>query len=86
MRRKMLYQIPVLDELGLVIRIFLLEELIKVNKRTNPVVIMVGGEGKPLRPLTQDCLKAMLRVGGKPLLEIILEQCIDAAVSMFIYR
>jgi CBS-domain-containing membrane protein len=64
MRRETLHQIPALDEQGRVVRLFLLEELIKPKKRPNPVVIMAGGEGKRLRPLTQDCPKPMLRVGG----------------------
>jgi len=83
MRRETLHQIPELDEQGRVVRLFLLEELIKLKKRPNPVVIMAGGEGKRLRPLTQDCPKPMLRVGGRPLLEIILEQCIDAGFQHF---
>jgi dTDP-glucose pyrophosphorylase len=83
MRRETLHQIPALDEHGCVVRLFLLEELIKPKRRANPVVIMAGGEGKRLRPLTQDCPKPMLRVGGKPLLEIILEQCIDAGFQHF---
>lgn len=83
MRRETLHQIPALDEQSRVVRLFLLEELIKPKKRPNPVVIMAGGEGKRLRPLTQDCPKPMLRVGGKPLLEIILEQCIDAGFQHF---
>ena len=83
MRRETLHQIPVLDEQGRVVRIFLLEELIKPMKRPNPVVIMAGGEGKRLRPLTNNCPKPMLRVGGKPLLEIILEQCIDGGFQQF---
>ena len=83
MRRETLHQIPVLDEQGRVVRLFLLEELIIPKKRPNPVVIMAGGEGKRLRPLTENCPKPMLRVGSKPLLEIILEQCIDAGFQHF---
>ena len=83
MRLEKLHQIPAIDEQGRLVRLFLLEELIKPKKRPNPVVIMAGGEGKRLRPLTQDCPKPMLRVGGKPLLEIILEQCIDAGFKHF---
>lgn len=83
MRRETLHQIPALDEQGRVVRLFLLEELIKPKKRPNPVIIIAGGEGKRLRPLTQDCPKPMLRVGGKPLLEIILERCIDAGFQHF---
>jgi len=83
MRREKLYQIPALDEQGRVVQIFSLKEMITPKKRPNRVVIMAGGEGKRMRPLTQDCPKPMLRVGGKPLLEIILEQCIDAGFQHF---
>ncbi len=83
MRRETLHQIPALDEQGRVVRLFLLEELIKPKARGNPVVIMAGGKGQRLRPLTENCPKPMLRVGGKPLLEIILEQCIEAGFQDF---
>ncbi len=83
MRRETLHQIPALDEQGRVVRLFLLEELIKPKARCNPVVIMAGGKGQRLRPLTENCPKPMLRVGGKPLLEIILEQCIEAGFQDF---
>jgi len=36
-------------------------------------VIMVGGGGKRLRPLTEDLPKPMLEVGGQPILEILIE-------------
>ena len=83
MRREVLHQVPVLDEQGRVVRLFLLEELMKSKVRTNPVVIMAGGEGKRLFPLTQECPKPMLHVGGKPMLEIILEQLVDAGFQHF---
>ena len=83
MRLKTLHQIPVIDEQGHLVRLFLIEELISPKTYPNSVVIMAGGEGKRLRPLTQDCPKPMLRVGGKPLLEIILERCIDAGFQHF---
>lgn len=85
MRRKSLHQMPALDEEGRVVRMFLLEELIRPKSLSNPVVIMAGGEGRRLRPLTEDCPKPMLRVGEKPLLEIILEQCIDAGFQEFYF-
>ena len=85
MRNETLRQIPALDDQGKVVRLFLLEELVRPMRYTNPVVIMAGGEGKRLHPLTQDCPKPMLRVGGKPLLEIILEQCINAGFQNFYF-
>ena len=36
-------------------------------------IIMAGGEGSRLRPLTCDCPKPMLRLMGKPLMEYAVE-------------
>lgn len=85
MRREVLNQIPVLDENGKVAHLFLLEDLIRPKKLPNLVVVMAGGEGKRLRPLTSACPKPMLKVAGKPLLEIILEQCLDAGFENFFF-
>lgn len=85
MRRETLHQIPSLDESGRVVQLFLLEELIKPRVLTNAIVIMAGGEGKRLRPLTQNCPKPMLLIAGKPLLEIIMQQCINAGFCNFYF-
>lgn len=85
MQRETLHQIPALDETGKVVHLFLLEDLIKPRRLPNSVVIMAGGEGKRLRPLTHDCPKPMLQVAGKPLLEIILKQCLDAGFEHFYF-
>lgn len=42
--------------------------------RDNLVVIMAGGRGVRLAPLTQTCPKPMLKVAGRPLLETIIER------------
>lgn len=42
----------------------------------NPVILMAGGLGKRLRPLTENTPKPLLTLGDKPLLESILEQFI----------
>jgi dTDP-glucose pyrophosphorylase/CBS domain-containing protein len=85
MKREALNQIPVLDEHGRVVQLFLLQDLIKPQSLSNAVVIMAGGEGKRLHPLTHDCPKPMLRIADKPLLEIILKQCFDAGFRNFYF-
>ena len=45
-----------------------------VKRINNPVVLMVGGLGNRLRPLTEEVPKPMLKVSDKPILEIILNQ------------
>lgn len=83
MRREVLYQVPVLDWAGRVVRLILRDDLVRPAELPNPVVLMAGGEGRRLWPLTENCPKPMLPVGGRPLLEIILEQCIDAGFREF---
>lgn len=85
MQRETLHQIPAVDETGKVVHLFLLEDLIKPQRLPNSVVVMAGGEGKRLRPLTHDCPKPMLKVAGKPLLEIILKQCLEAGFEHFYF-
>lgn len=85
MRQEILHQIPALDDQGRVVRLFLLEDLIKPKTWSNPVVIMAGGKGRRLLPITEACPKPMLPVGGKPLLQIILEQCIESGFRDFYF-
>lgn len=85
MRKKVLRQIPVLDEQGRVVQLLLLQELLNPQNLSNPVVIMAGGKGTRLRPYTQHCPKPMLPVGDKPMLEILLEQCVASGFDTFYF-
>ena len=75
MRRETLCQIPVLDSDGKVVDLLLLKELLSPVCLPNAVVIMAGGKGTRLRPYTDKCPKPMLTIDGKPMLEILLDQC-----------
>ena len=74
---KKIYQIPVLDENGKVVSIDLLDELLKPEIHPNKVILMVGGLGTRLRPLTEKTPKPMLHVGGKPILQTIVEKFVS---------
>ncbi|KAB2953620.1 CBS domain-containing protein [Heliorestis acidaminivorans] len=69
-----IYQFPVIDEQGRVIGLETVDTILTPVKRDNPVLLMAGGFGKRLRPLTEECPKPLLSVGGRPLLETILER------------
>ncbi|MBN2964205.1 nucleotidyltransferase family protein [Sulfurospirillum sp. T05] len=71
---KKLHQIPIVDENGKIVGIQEIEELIKPRQKTNKVVLMVGGLGTRLRPLTDNTPKPMLKVGNKPILQTIIEK------------
>ena len=85
MRRDVLRQIPVLDTEGRVVQLLLLQELLAPPQLPNAVVIMAGGKGTRLRPHTEHCPKPMLPVDGKPMLEILLEQCIASGFRQFYF-
>ena len=72
-----IYQIPIVDEENRVIKIVLLDEILKPKKYSNKVVLMVGGLGTRLRPLTEKTPKPMLHVGGKPILQTIVEKFVN---------
>ncbi len=77
-------QIPILDREGKVKELLQKENFIKRFENTiSAVVIMAGGKGKRLMPYTSDCPKPMLSINGKPMLEIILEKCINYGFNRF---
>lgn len=83
MQQKQLHHIPVVDEHGGLIGLEILDEIIQRRIRDNPVVLMAGGLGSRLQPLTNNCPKPMLPVGNKPLLETILENFIEYGFHKF---
>lgn len=69
MRIHSIKQIPVLDAKGCVVGLYFLPDLVEPSLRPNWAVIMAGGEGSRLRPLTAKMPKSMLPVKDRPLLE-----------------
>ena len=75
-----IHQLPILDELGRVLDLVTLEDLLPDYVPQLEAVIMAGGFGKRLHPLTNDTPKPMLPVGGRPLLEVAVSQLQRAGV------
>jgi len=71
---------PVLDEDGNIVDVFFWHEVFKDTEVQNrkkinlPVVIMAGGKGTRLKPLTNIIPKPLIPVGDKTILEIIMDQ------------
>lgn len=70
---KKIYQIPIVDENNYLIDIVDLATLLKTQKRKNKIILMAGGLGTRLRPLTEETPKPLLKVGDKPILQTIIE-------------
>ncbi|GJM07321.1 MAG: alcohol dehydrogenase [marine bacterium B5-7] len=84
MQKKAFNQVPVLDENGIVVDLLLIDELASDNSLDNLVVLMAGGLGSRLKPLTNDCPKPLLKVGGKPILENIIDGFSEFGFKNFI--
>jgi dTDP-glucose pyrophosphorylase len=74
MQANKIHQLPVVDQDRRVVGLHLWDELMVPHQRPNPMVIMAGGQGTRLRPHTENCPKPLLPVGGKPMLEHIIER------------
>jgi dTDP-glucose pyrophosphorylase len=83
MKEQYIKQVPILDDRGRVVSLQTLKELLSRRKHANPVILMAGGLGTRLRPLTDNCPKPLLKIGGKPVLETILEGFIDDGFDTF---
>lgn len=81
LRARDLRQLPIVDAAG---RLVGLETLATIERRRdNWVVLMAGGKGTRLRPLTDDRPKPLLEVGDRPILETILERLVSHGFGRF---
>jgi len=80
MNRNSLRHIPLLDETGRIAGLAVLTDLVKEIELPLKAVVMAGGLGQRLGPLTADIPKPMLPVGGTPLLHRIVEQLRSAGI------
>lgn len=80
LREHQIRQLPLVDEAGCFCGMVVLDDLIPKEVVPLQAVIMAGGYGKRLHPLTQDLPKPMLPVGDRPLMEHIVEQLRESGV------
>ena len=79
MRDRNIHHLPVLDPGGQIVGLVSMDELLApaICERPNIAVLLVGGLGSRLRPLTNDKPKPLIPVGGRPVLETIVRQLRD---------
>ncbi|ATG76496.1 nucleotidyltransferase family protein [Pseudoalteromonas sp. 1_2015MBL_MicDiv] len=72
MQSRKILSLPLVDDEGKLVGLKTLHDTLIIEKRENPIFIMAGGFGTRLKPLTDNCPKPMLKVGGKPMLETLI--------------
>ena len=78
---KKIEQVPIIDDDRTIIDLYVRDDGLSKKKYENHVVLMVGGLGTRLRPLTESTPKPMLEVGGKPILETIVKRFVDSGFT-----
>ena len=71
---KSIHQLPVIDASGKLIGLLTDQDMLVAAEISTPVVLMAGGKGVRLFPLTKDVPKPMLKIGDQPIIEIILRK------------
>lgn len=83
MREKSLHHVPMLDDSGRLVDLAWIDEIVGLTPNDTRVVLMAGGLGQRLRPLTERVPKPMLMVGDRPLLETIIGTFTDQGFGRF---
>lgn len=84
MKSKKLKQLPIINEQHQIVDILLIDHLEEPTNK-NQVVLMLGGLGSRLRPLTNEIPKPMLKVGNKPIVETIVDGFKQYGYTNFIF-
>lgn len=77
--------LPILDHQQRIVNLETLEGLFAKTIRDNWVIMMAGGLGKRLHPLTLDYPKPLLKIGDKPISQILLEKFIQFGFRKFYF-
>jgi len=72
MKSRRFKHVPIVGEQGQFLGLHLLHDLIRQDYRDNAAVILCGGKGMRLRPITESIPKPMIQVAGRPILERII--------------
>lgn len=82
MAERRIHQIPIVEPGGRILGLHVWDDLLPGrNARPNTVVIMAGGFGKRLAPHTDTIPKPMVHVGGRPMLEHIVDALRDSGFT-----
>ena len=68
---------PIINSDGVLSDLETIHEILQKPRIDNPIILMAGGLGKRLLPLTEDTPKPLLKVGTEPILETLIKRLSD---------
>ena len=84
MQANKVQQIPVVDDRHHVLGLHLWDQVAAPLVRSNFMIIMAGGKGTRLHPITENCPKPMVKLAGKPMLQHIIERSKSEGFTNFV--
>lgn len=84
MKANRIHQLPAVDADRKVVGLHIWDDLVAPSRRPNVLVLMAGGQGRRLRPHTENCPKPMLPVAGKPMLEHVIDRAKSQGFERFV--
>src|SRR5579871_136250 len=84
MREHSVHQLPVVDGERRVVGLITLDAVPHGLRENGLVVLMAGGLGTRLRPLTEMTPKPLLPIGGRPLIEITIDNLARQGFGRFV--
>ncbi len=81
MQARRFEQVPIVNEEGKVIGIHFLHDMLGIVSSPSWAVIMAGGKGERLRPMTENIPKPMIKVAGRPILERIILHLVSHGIN-----
>ncbi len=82
---------PVIDENNQIVNVYFWEDLFgkqslpPLEKISFPVVIMAGGKGTRLKPITNVLPKPLIPIGNKPIVEHIMDRFVNVGCNEFLF-
>ena len=73
-------QVPVMGRAGRLVGLHAIEEYLQSDPVPNWAVILAGGKGTRLRPITEHIPKPMVRVAGRPILERLVLALVGSGI------
>jgi dTDP-glucose pyrophosphorylase len=83
MRHERLHCVPRIDSNKHILGLTSIDEIALPEPRENWVVLMAGGRGDRLRPLTDTMPKPLLSIGGRPILETTIRNLVSQGFWRF---
>lgn len=84
MKKNMILHLPIVDKEKKIVGMYLAKEMLVDDQLNNVLVILAGGKGKRMMPLSEKLPKPLIKINGKSMLEHIIENAKNQGISEFI--